>query len=169
MSVLIAGVGYHHLRDLSLGPELVPVLQQLSWPPDVEIADWGHGPIAIVQQLEAQKQPYRRMIFVGAVERGRRQRQVYSYRWDGQLPGADEIQQRIGEAVMGVVSLDSLLIIMQHFKVLPPEVFVVEVEPEDCEFGIGLSDGLRALSAGVIERVRSLALDEIAAGQLAGV
>ena len=27
MSVLIAGVGYHNLRDLSLGPLLVPVLR----------------------------------------------------------------------------------------------------------------------------------------------
>lgn len=161
ISTLIAGVGYHNLRDLSLGPVLVPVLQQMHWPAEVEIADWSWGPIAIVQQLEAQAQPYKRIVFLGAVERGREKRRVFSYRWDGRLPSADEIQQRIGEAVMGVVSLDSLLIIAEHFKVLPPEVFVVEVEPEDCEFGDGFSAGVASLRAEFIARVVQLAAPAI--------
>jgi hydrogenase maturation protease len=157
MSVLIAGVGYHNLRDLSLGPELVPVLQKLQWPADVEIADWSFGPIAIVQQLEAQKQPYSRIVFLGTVERGRQKGRVFSYRWEGRLPGPDEIQARIGEAVMGVISLDSLLIIAEYFKVLPPEVFVVEAEPEDCEFGSGFSPALAAIHDELIARVAQLA------------
>ena len=165
MSVLIAGVGYHHLRDLSFGPDMVGVLRSLPWPPHVEIDDWSWGPIAIVQQLETQPQPYDRIVFVGAVERGRERGRVYAYRWDKPLPSADEIQQRIGEAVMGVVSLDSLLIILQHFKVLPRESFVVEVEPEDGEFGFGFSPGVARLRDEVIDAIRALVLERVASPQ----
>ncbi len=161
MSTLIAGVGYHNLRDLSFGPVLVTLLQKMNWPPYVEIDDWSWGPIAIVQQLETQPNHYERMVFIGAVERGREHGQVYPYRWDKPLPSADEIQQRIGEAIMGVVSLDSLLIIMQHFKVMPREVFVVEVEPEDCEFGDGFSQGVAALRDEVIAEVRQWVVESV--------
>ena len=167
MSVLIAGVGYHNLRDLSLGPDLVPVLQKLQWPPDVEVADWSFGPIAIVQQLEAMKQPYSRIVFLGTAERGREKGRVFSYRWEGRLPGPDEIQARIGEAVMGVISLDSLLIITEFFKVLPVEVFVVEAEPEDFEFGTGFSPALTAIQDELIARVFQLALHGALQSQLA--
>ena len=159
MPVLIAGVGYQNLRDLSVGPVLVPVLCRLDWPEDVEIHDLHFGPIHVVQWLEERPGHYHRMVFVSAVERGRERGQVYCYRWDGALPDADEIQQRVGEAVTGVISLDNLLIIGQYFGVLPRDVIVVEVEPEDTGWGTGFTPCVETVLGEVIETVRRVAIE----------
>ncbi len=159
MHTMIAGVGYQNLRDLSVGPELVPKFQQLRLPEGVEVDDWSFGPIAVVQRLQDRPGFYDRIIFVSAVERGRKRGCVYSYKWQGKLPDADEIQARIGEAVTGVISLDNLLIITQHFNVLPRDVFVVEVEPEDTGWGPGFTPRVEAALGQVIEVVKEILRD----------
>ena len=159
MRVLIAGVGYPFLRDLSVGPVLVPQLRQLDWPAGVEIDDWSIGPIAVVQRLEERPGRYDRIVFVASVERGREPGRVSCYRWSGHLPDAAEIQQRVGEAVMGVISLDNLLIIGQHFGVFPPDVVVVEVEPEDTGWGSGFTPRIEAALDEAVAAVRRAALD----------
>ena len=159
MRVLIAGVGYPFLRDLSVGPVLVPELRRLDWPAGVEVDDWSIGPIAIVQRLEAEPGGYDRIVLVASVERGREPGRVTWYRWLGQLPDAAEIQQRVGEAVMGVISLDNLLVIGQHFGVFPPDVVVVEVEPEDTGWGDGFTPRIQAALGETVAVVRRVALD----------
>ncbi len=161
MRVLIAGVGYHNLRDLSVGPWLVPTLRRLDWPAGVEIDDLSFGPIAVVQRFQERPGCYDRIVFVAAMRRGREPGRVYPYRWNGALPDADEIQRRVGEALAGVISLDNLLIIAQYFGVLPREVFVVEVEPEDTNAGPGFTPRVEAALDEVIETVRRMALDGV--------
>ncbi|HWQ12204.1 MAG TPA: hydrogenase maturation protease [Roseiflexaceae bacterium] len=158
MPVLIACVGYRFLRDLSVGPELAPALGRLDWPADVEVCDLHFGPIHMVHWLEERPGYYGRIVFVAAVERGRERGRVYCYRWDGALPGAEEIQRRVEEAVTGVISLDNLLIVGRHFGALPPDVVVVEVEPEDTGWGPGLSVRVEEALPAVIEAVRRAAL-----------
>lgn len=159
MKVLIAGVGYQFLRDMSVGPALVPMLQQLDWPAGVEIDDWSFGPMAVVMRLQDRPDCYDRMVFVSAVERGREPGKVYTYRWDGALPDADEIQERVGEAVTGVISLDNLLIITQQYDVLPPDVIVIEVEPVDTGWGEGFTPQVEVALEEAIETVRRVALN----------
>ncbi|MGI8855495.1 MAG: hypothetical protein ACR2JW_07075, partial [Thermomicrobiales bacterium] len=50
-----------------------------------------------------------------------------------------DVQARVCEAVTGVISLENLLIIAQHFDLLPRRTTVIEIEPPDKEFGLGLS------------------------------
>lgn len=152
--VLIAGVGYPFLRDLSVGPVLVPELQELAWPAGVEVDDWSFNPIAIVQRLEALPAAYDRIILFAAAERGHEPGRVSPYRWRGDLPDAEEIQQRVGEAVMGIISLDNLLVICQHFGALPPDVVVVEIEPEDTGWGAGFTPVVTAALTEVVAIVR---------------
>lgn len=156
--VLIAGVGYQFLRDLSVGPAVVELLQQLEWPPAVEIDDLSFGPIAIVQGLQGRSVAYERVILISAVQRGREPGRVYTYRWEGQLPDVDEIQDRIREALTGVISPDNLLVIMQYFGVLPADVRVIEVEPLDILWGPGFSDPVSAALSEVIDTARREAL-----------
>ena len=158
--VLIAGIGYQHMRDLSVGSVVVPVLRRQSWPVDVEIDDWWFGPIHAVQRLEAEPHPYRRIVFLAAVARGREPGTVSCYRWRGQLPNAEEIQRRVGEAVMGLIDLDNLLIVGQHFRAFPPDVVVVEIEPDDCEWGDGFTPRVAAALGEVLATVRRAALDD---------
>jgi hydrogenase maturation protease len=159
MNIMIAGVGYTNLRDLSLGPVLVPRLQQLEWPPGVDVDDWSFGPIAVVQRLEDRPGYYDRIVLVSAVSRGREPGGIFCYRWRGELPGDDQIQERVGEAVTGIISLDNLLIIAERFGAFPKDVLVVEVEPEDSDWGPGFSSRVQAAQERVIDCVRQVALN----------
>jgi hydrogenase maturation protease len=159
MHVLIAGVGYTNLRDLSVGPFLVPRLREMDWPEGVEVDDWSFGPIAVVQRLQDRPGYYDRIVFVSAAERGREPGSVYRGKWEGHLPDPAEIQDRMGEAVTGVISLDNLLVITQHFGVLPSEVIVVEVEPLDTGWGPAFSPPVERALDEVVSTVRRMALD----------
>jgi hydrogenase maturation protease len=159
MAVLIAGVGYQNMRDLSVGPDVIPALSSLNWTIDTEIVHLHFGPVHVMQWLEERPDHFERMVFVGSVVRGRQPGGVYCYRWSGNLPDAEEIQQRIGEAVMGVIDLDNLLIVNQHFGVLAPDVIIVEVEPEDTGWGVGFTPRIEAALDEVIATVRRVAIE----------
>lgn len=158
MRIFIGCVGYTNLRDLSVGPEVVPELQRLDWPAGVEVDDLSPGgPIAAVHRFR-EATPYDRVVFVGAVGRDRQPGQVYCYRWDGCLPDPDEIQMRVSEAVTGVISLDNLLIVGGFFSIWPPDVLVVEVEPRDQEWGLEFSEPVRAAMIPLMKAVQRAAL-----------
>jgi hydrogenase maturation protease len=159
LRILIAGVGYQNLRDLSVGPVLVPVLRELDWPAGVDIGDLSFGPIAVVQRFQDRPNYYDRVVFLSGVERGREPGQVYCYCWAGELPDSAEIQTRVGEAVTGVINLDNLLIIAQYYEVLPDDVVVVEVEPVDTGWGEGFTPSVEAVMDDVIATVRRAALE----------
>ncbi|MDQ3091454.1 MAG: hypothetical protein M3R46_07320, partial [Actinomycetota bacterium] len=82
---------------------------------------------------------YDRIVLVGAIKRGREPGTVTAYRWDHALPSVKEIQDRVSEAVTGVISLDNLLIVTEAFKAFPDDVRVVEIEPADEGWGEGFS------------------------------
>lgn len=167
MKTLVAGVGYTNLRDLSLGPVLTEQLAAMDWPPEVEIdGDLSFGPIAIVQRFQAQMgkanspSPYERVVLFSGVSRGRPPGTVTTYRWSGNMPPPEEIQARIGEAVTGVISLDNLLIIGEHFGIWPKEVIVIEVEPEDEGWGPGFSPVVAEAASEVLTLVRRALLSD---------
>lgn len=159
MAVLIACVGYRFMRDLSLGPNIIEPLSQIAWPREVEVCDLHFGPIHMIHWLEERAGEIERLVFVAAVERGRTPGQIDIYRWDGALPDVDEIQQRVGEGVSGVISLDNLLIIGHYFHAFPPDVIVVEVEPEDTGWGLGYSSLMEAVLPTALANVQRVALD----------
>lgn len=97
--ILIAGVGYPNLRDMSLGPVLIERLQPNDWPQDVEIADLSYSPIGVLQDLD-NRSPYERIIFVAGVQRNRPPGTLHCYRWEHQLPDVDDIQARVAEALV---------------------------------------------------------------------
>ena len=97
---------------------------------------------------------------------GRAPGTVTAYRWDGVLPGDDEVHRAVTEAVTGVIALDNTLIVTRHFGPLPDEVLVVEVEPAVHEFGGVFSDAVAAVFDGVCELVAGLATDEDAGNRL---
>jgi hydrogenase maturation protease len=126
----------------------------------VEVDDWSFGPIDVVHRQHERPGYYGRIIFVSAVERGRTPGSVICYRWQGQLPSPEEVQQSVYEAGAGVISIDNLLIVAEQFKALPGEVFVVEVEPLDLGWGDGFSPVVEAALPEVVAAVRRLVDDE---------
>jgi len=156
--IFIGGVGYTNLRDLSVGPIVLPQLQQLDWPEGVEIDDLSlGGPIAAVHRFR-EASPYDRVVLFGAVGRWRQPGQIYLYRWDRSLPDRDEIQMRVSEAVTGVISLDNLLIVGGYFGIWPPDVVVVEVEPCDENWGPEFSEPVRAAINPLIKAIHEAVL-----------
>jgi hydrogenase maturation protease len=127
---LVGGVGYHDLRDFSVGPLLVHALREEPWPDGVVVEDLSYNPVKVVHRLKDEDPPFDRLLVLGAVRRGRRPGSVVAYRWDRALPDPEEIQNRMAEAVTGVVGLDNLLVVTTALGAMPGQVLVVEVEPE---------------------------------------
>ncbi|MFN8636184.1 MAG: hydrogenase maturation protease [Chloroflexota bacterium] len=163
--VLVGGVGYTNLRDRSIGPLLIERFQDRVWPADVVVEDVSYGPIDVLFKLQAEQPGFRLGIFVSAVARGRPPGTVDRYVWQAPTPSVDELQERISEAVTGVVSLENLLLILAHFGALPTRMVVIEVEPEAEEsWGPDLSDAARL----ALDRVEALILEALAASSTAG-
>jgi hydrogenase maturation protease len=138
--ILIAGVGYSHLSDLSFGPLLVEELQRHEWPDHVQIEDLSYGPIAVVQWFQDEPGRFDQAIFIGAVQRdGGIPRELRVYRWQHGNHTIEDVQRRVAEGVTGIVSLENLLMITDYFKVLPHDTSVIEVEPVEVEFGLEVS------------------------------
>ena len=156
---LVAGVGYSHLSDLSVGPVFADRFTREDWPAHVDVDDLSYGPVAVVQTLEDAVPAYDRIVLVAAVDRALPPGNVRCYRWDGVLPGADDVQARVGEAVTGVVSLDNLLVVARQFGALPAAVFVVEVQPENLEFGETFSATIAARLTEIARLTHRLAED----------
>lgn len=154
MRVLVAGVGYTCLRDLSFGPVLIRRLEKMAWPTGVEVTDLSQSPVAVYQQLSERR--YDKAIFVGAVRRNRTPGTVHCYRPDGPLPSEEELQARIGEGVSGTISLDSILFTCRYFGVLPADTLVVEVEPKDESWGEKFSPRVQ----GALEEVTDIVEEE---------
>ena len=153
--VLVAGVGYRNLRDLSLGPLAIERFGRSSEAVDVE--DLSYGPIDVLFMLQA-RQPYAAAVFVTAVHRGRAPGTVTRSRWAPSDIAPAALQERVAEAVTGVISLDNLLHICAHFGALPADVTLLEIEPLDDTWGEELS--LEGRSA--LDSVVALARAEVA-------
>jgi hypothetical protein len=122
------------------------------------VEDVSYGPIDVLFKLQDEPGGFRLGIFVGAVARGRLEGTVEQYRWQVPTPSVDELQERVAEAVTGVVSLENLLLILGHFGALPSRTVVIEVEPEAEE---GWGPDLSAPARIALNRVAALILDEV--------
>ncbi|MDQ6757161.1 MAG: hypothetical protein M3004_09515, partial [Bacteroidota bacterium] len=137
-------VGYHNLRNHSIGPSLLPQLQKMRWAEDVEVDELNWGPIAIVQKFQSLATAYDRVILIAAIERpGRNIGDITVYKWMGNLPDEELIQRCVGDAVTGVISVENLLIIGEYFKIWAKETFVVDMEPGPEEAGEGFTEEMQ--------------------------
>lgn len=150
--LLVAAVGNSWLADQGFGARVIAALRPGPLPGAVELASWEFGTIAAVQLLGAR--PYRHAIFVAAVARGRTPGTLHTTRAPA-LPPESEIHGRIGDSVMGLVSLDNLLGIGRYYGHLPSEVLVIEAEPADETWGNQLSPEVEKLVAPAAGAVRA--------------
>ncbi len=151
MRVLVGGVGYRYLRDGAVGPYMADRLEAGA-SNGIEVEDLGYHPVGFTQNLQ-DRPPYDRIVLVGAIARGREPGTVTAYRWDRVLPSPKEIQERVTEAVTGVISLDNLLIVTEAFGAFPEDVRVVEIEPADEGWGDGFSPEIEAKLGEIEEAV----------------
>lgn len=135
--VAIGLVGYYQfIRGYPLGPELKERLDKIAWPSgEVVVKEMNWGPIAIVQDFQANAVAYDRIVLVGAVDRGLEAGTVTCRRWVGGKLDVMAVQNRVFEAVTGIISLDNLLVIGEHFGIWPKELITIEVQLSDSSVG----------------------------------
>lgn len=135
-NIVLGLVGYYQfIRGYPMGPELKERLDGLKWPGhDVEIKEMNWGPVAIVQDFQANPTVYDRIVLISAVQRGGKSTGTVTCRqWTGGELDVLAMQDRIFEAVTGIISVDNLLVIGEHFGIWPKELIVIEVElPDEC-------------------------------------
>ena len=152
--VLIAGVGYRNLRDMSAGPELIERLRGLEWPATVEVEDLSFGAVHVLHWLQ-ERQPFDALILVAAVARGRAPGSVTCSQWTAPPTTGEAVQGAIAEAVTGVISLDTLLTVLGYFAALPPRVTLIEVEPRDDDWGPEFSPLVQVALAEAVRMVET--------------
>lgn len=159
---LIAGVGHRFWRDRAAGPEFCDRLAQLKWPSHVTVADYSFGAIAMTYQLQDDR--YSRALFITAEVRGRPPGTLHLYRAEPELPASvGEFQEYMNEAGSGVIAIDLLLVIARQFWALPPQTWVLEIEPVEENGPGGLTPEVQALYPRVLEIARAFALEEVRA------
>ena len=142
--IFIGTVGYHNLCNHSIGSALLPQLQKMKWAAGVDLDELNWGPIAIVQKFQSLPIQYDRVLLLSAIERpGRKIGDITVFKWEGKLPDAEMIQRCVGDAVTGVISVENLLIIGEHFKIWPGETFFVDVEPGPEQAGEDFTDEMQ--------------------------
>ncbi len=152
--MLLAGVGYANLRDVSLGPVLAARLEQRRWPAEVEVHDYSFGAIDAIHRLREGR--YERAVFFGALDRGDPPGTIRRYRWQGGHD-AHVVQVRVAEAAQAVISLEHTLIVAGHFGALPADTVVFEVEPGNMEYG----DGFTAVVEAAVSRLELALIEEV--------
>jgi hypothetical protein len=128
---LIGIVGYTPVLDaFPLSALLVDELRSLLPADDsIAIENMSWGPIHIVQRFQdpAAVRP-QRLILVGAASMSSEPGRVRAYRWRGGKLAPDAVQERIYEAVTGIVDIENTLVIGEHFGIWPQQCFVVEAD-----------------------------------------
>lgn len=150
LQCLIGIVGYSPVVDAyPLGVRLMQELEKrVAVRPDVRIENMTWGPIHIVQHFQDENGPRpHRLVLIGAAPRSVQPGKVTAYRWiGGKLPEI-VLQERVYEAVTGIVDIDNTLAIGEHFGIWPAEVYAVEIDlPVNCFGDIVIADSERRSS-----------------------
>ena len=151
-STLVAAFGHAWLRDQSFPLKVIARLRGRSLPPEVEIADWTFGTLTAYQKLAAGG--YRRCIFLAVSDREElAPGTLRCARPRITLPDTGEIHGRIGDCVMGAVSVENLLVIASYYDALPADVVLIEARAVDDTWGDDLSPAMAALVDPAVDAV----------------
>lgn len=152
-AVLVGGVGLPWLRDLDFGTQFINRFEHEPWPEDVLLEDLSYAAHRVLHRLQ-EIAPVK-VVLVGAMPRDvDPPGTVRRYTLDLTPPPPDEVVERLGEAVGGIIDLDHTLAVVRHWKALPEDTVVVEVEPADRSFGLGFSDPVEQAVEEVLRIVR---------------
>ncbi len=135
---LIGIVGYTPVLDCyPLGPRLMSKLEQsVADRTDIAIENMTWGPIHIVQRFQdPEVTPPKRLILIGNAATSRNPGEVQVYRWAGGPLPEQVIQERVYEAVTGIVDIENTLVIGDHFDIWPKDCFSIEVDMQADAFG----------------------------------
>ncbi len=151
--VLVGGIGLPWLRDLDFGTQFVRRVEDEEWPPDVIVEDLSYAAHRVLHRLQELRPE--KVVLVGAMPRDvDPPGTIRRYDLDLTPPDEEEVSDRLGEAVGGIIDLDHTLAVVRYWKGFPPETVVIEVEPGDRAFGLGFSAEVEAQVDTILAMVR---------------
>jgi len=104
--------------------------------PHISVENFTWSPVHIVQRFENNEMPRPdRIVLVGAAAVTRKPGAVEAYRWTGGSAPELAVQDRVYEAVTGIVDLENTLMIGEYFKAWPKDCFTVEADFQPDAFG----------------------------------
>lgn len=137
-ATIIGIVGYSAILDcFPLGPHLMQALQAaVVDEPNIVIENFTWSPVHIVQRFETGEMSRpARIVLVGQAALSEKAGEVYACEWLGGSQSELKVQERVYEAVTGIVDLENTLMIGEYFRVWPKECFTVEVDLPGSTFG----------------------------------
>ena len=151
---LVGGIGLPWLRDLDFGTNWLARAASLPWPDGVVLEDLSYAAHRVMHRLQDLRPG--RVVLLGCMPRGTGPPgTIRRYRLSEMPdPDPDEVHERLGEAVGGIVDLDHTLAVCRHWNALPDDTVVIEVEPAESEFGWGFSQPVEDAVDGVLAMVR---------------
>lgn len=159
--VLVGGIGLPWLRDLDFGTQFVRRIEGEIWPAGVSVEDLSYSAHRVLHRLQEAKAT--KVILVGAMPRDvDPPGTIRRYRLDLTPPSDEDVAERLGEAVGGIIDLDHTLAVVRYWKGFPTDTVVIEVEPGDRTFGLGFSAEVEA----AVDKVLELLREEIAGDTL---
>ena len=135
---LIGIVGYSAILDsYPLGPPLMTGLESALADADhVTIENFTWSPVHIVQRFENDEMPRpERLVLIGLSATSVSPGHVQACQWQGGEATELAVQERVYEAVTGIVDLENTLMIGEYFKAWPTECFTVEADMQANTFG----------------------------------
>ena len=118
---------------------------------DISVRNMSWSPIHIVQQFEDAGAP-ERIVLVGAASACDVAGRVSAWRWYGGLMSEADVQERVYEAVTGVVDLENTLMIGERFGIWPKECYTIEVEIPAATFGMMVMAEAEGVSGAALAR-----------------
>jgi len=92
--------------------------------------------VHIVQRFENNEMPKpERLVLIGLSAISQKPGVVKASRWVGGSASELAVQERVYEAVTGIVDLENTLMIGEYFKAWPTECFIVEADMQGNTFG----------------------------------
>lgn len=159
--ILVGGIGLPWLRDLDFGTQFVRRVEGEKWPEGVVVEDLSYSAHRVLHRLQEFKA--HKVVLVGAMPRDvDAPGTVRSYRLDLTPPSEEDVAERLGEAVGGIIDLDHTLAVVRYWKGFPADTVVIEVEPADRTFGLGFS----AEVEGSVDKVLALIRREVGSDSL---
>lgn len=137
-ATLIGIVGYSAILDsYPLGPPLMAGLETaLADAVHVSVENFTWSPVHIVQRFQNDEMPRPdRLVLIGLSATSRRPGDVQACQWRGGEASELAVQERVYEAVTGIVDLENTLMIGEYFKAWPKECFTVEADMQGNTFG----------------------------------
>ena len=151
--VFVGGIGLPWLRDLDFGTQFLKRIADEDWPADVVLEDLSYSAHRVLHTLQDVKPE--KVVLVGAMPRDvDPPGTIRRYKLDLTPPSDEEVADRLGEAVGGIIDLDHTLAVVRYWKGFPEDTVVIEVEPGDRAFGLGFSDEVESIVDTVLEMIQ---------------